>query len=119
MNYWSDRIEALARRIRRSGWRVTFREMPKAYGHCDYIRREIVIDSASSALQAFMTLCHEAGHRKAFILSRCRTWKKFQARNPSAKFRELQAIIYGWEYLKQYTDRIPQSRWVKENRSAL
>lgn len=119
-NYWTNRINTLATRIRRGGWRVTFRVCGLSkYGHCDYVNREIVIDESSTARQAFMTLCHEAGHRKAFLNSRCKTYRQFEKRYPRSSYRELQAITLGWDYLIQYDKSITQRQWLCAHRKEL
>ena len=118
---WSKHIDQLTRAMRRAGWKVVRGEHATLAGQCDYDARTIGLFEPN-ARDAFMTLCHEDGHRRAFLDFQefgARTDKLFTAMCPVRSFREYQACVYGWQTLRRYTRAITLKEWLDFNSDCL
>lgn len=119
MNYWSMCMLPLIEELTTHGWRVKFTPISYAYGFCEYKKKLISIDTKSSLRQQFLALCHEGGHRRAFLKSACQTERKFYGMYPVRRFREIQAVFYGWEYARAYNGRVSLRTWMREHKEIL
>jgi hypothetical protein len=113
---WTKLITKLAREIRRDGWKVRF-DVPlggRRVGCINYETRTIVIDDPVPH-QAFLTLCHEDGHRQAFVYWGATSEANFEKLCPVRTFRETQAKVFGWRTCQRYTKLISLKTWIAEN----
>jgi hypothetical protein len=114
-SYWTTRTAAVTREIERAGWRVVRKRLPEdVVGSCDYDKRTLYLD-APDAREEFVTLCHEDGHRRAFIMHGSRNEAAFRRHCRLRQFRELQACVLGWETCRRHTARVPLREWMKFN----
>lgn len=97
----SDAIYALIEHLQRCNWTIDqYADLGgTATGRIDYDRRNIALDCCN-ALEAFLTLCHEAGHAMHFD-RKCKTPISFDNEEDRPK-RETFAYLYGWVVLRQF-----------------
>lgn len=115
-SYWRNLTTRLIHAIERAGWRVERNRLAdNCVGSCDYDKRAIYLDDPD-AREEFVTLCHENGHRLAFVMHQCRTERAFRLQCPLRSFRETQAMVMGWQTCRRYTKRISLREWIKLNK---
>ena len=116
--YWATCIDALSAAIQREGWTVELYGDLGAnyYGSCNYDTKTLTLD-CPQARKAFLTLCHEDGHRKAASYWGAKDEDHFERLCPRRAFREHQALVFGWHTVQHYDPegRITLPAWMREH----